>query len=196
MIVFIDRQHAGKPNKLADRGATYDVDGDSTPEREAILTGYIALALEKLLMLNGIDVMPISDGTYTDRHDRVNKYAAMHPDRKCVYLAMHLNAGGGDYGAFFHHHASIAGEKLAFEMAHYLEIGDLGISNVRVLPARPNDWTSNAFNTIKGVQRPVAICCEPLFMDNDKHATNLTFTGFNKIALAMATAIQKWGRNG
>ena len=64
MIVFIDRQHAGKPDKLADRGAAVDLDGDSTPEREAIITGKIAIELEKILIMLGVDVMPISDGTY------------------------------------------------------------------------------------------------------------------------------------
>ena len=34
MIVFIDRQHAGKPNKLDDRGASVDVDGDGKIDSE------------------------------------------------------------------------------------------------------------------------------------------------------------------
>jgi N-acetylmuramoyl-L-alanine amidase len=196
MIVFIDRQHAGKPNKLADRGATYDIDGDSSPEREAMITGHIALELEKILMLFGHSVMPISDGTYADRHKRVNEYAAMYPDQKCVYLAMHLNAGGGSYGAFFHHHASTSGELLAKYMAQTLELAGLGIEDTRVLAARPNDWTKNAFYTIRGIGRPVAICCEPCFMDNPDHAKILDTAGIQTMAMAMAMGIKQWGLHG
>ena len=53
MIVFIDRQHAGKPNKMADRGAAVDIDGDATPELEAIITGHLSIELENLLIVTG-----------------------------------------------------------------------------------------------------------------------------------------------
>jgi len=196
MIVFIDRQHAGKPNKLADRGASVDIDGDSTPEREALITGQIALELEKILILNGIHVMPISDGLYSERHDRVNKYAAMHPDQRCVYLAMHLNAGGGDYGAYFYDARSANGKTLARYFQKAFTDSDLTIAEIKTIPCCADDWTNHAYNTIKGVGRPVALCVEPLFMDNDKHAQYLTYTGIQKIANLMALAIINWGING
>lgn len=195
MIVFIDRQHAGKPDRINDRGASIDLDGDNTPEREALITGEIAIKLEKILMLLGIDVMPISDGKYSARHQRVNEYAAMYPNRKTVYLALHLNAGGGSYGAFFHHHASASGEKLAKQMCAEMVANGI-VQDCKAIHARPNDWTKNAFYTIRGVGRPVAICCEPLFMDNEQHAKMLNNDGIHAIATAMATAIHKWGNNG
>jgi len=195
MIVFIDRQHAGQINKLKTRGATYDVDGDGVLDREALITGEIAIKLEKILLLLGIDVMPISDGKYSERHQRVNEYAAMYPNRKTIYLAMHLNAGGGSYGAFFHHYASASGEKLAKQMCAEM-IGNDIVKTCKAIEARPNDWTKNAFYTIKGVGRPVALCCEPLFMDNDEHAKMLNNDGIHAIATAMATGILKWGNNG
>lgn len=192
MIVFIDRQHAGKPNKLADRGAAVDIDGDTTPDREAIITGQISIELEKILMLLGVDVMPISDGTYNERHARVNEYAAMYPNRKTVYLAMHLNAGGGDYAAFFYHHASTQGHELAKQLC--LEMRAAGfVKNAKPIECKPNNWTKNAFYTIRGVGRPVAICCEPLFMDQPEHAKHLTNEGIQGLAMCMANAIVKWG---
>lgn len=194
MIVFIDRQHAGKPNKLADRGASLDIDGDSTPEREAIITGQIALELEKILLLLGVDVVPISDGTYTERHTRVNKYAAMYPNRKTVYLAMHLNAGGGDYAAYFFHHASTKGEKLAQHLCDAMITTGI-VQNAKAIGAKPTNWTKNAYYTIKGVGKPVAICCEPLFMDNNIHAKHLTTEGIQGLAMCIANAIVKWGSN-
>ena len=194
MIVFIDRQHAGKPNKLADRGAAVDIDGDATPEREAIITGQISIELEKILILLGVDVVPISDGTYSERHNRVNKYAAMYPNRKTVYLAMHLNAGGGVYAAFFYHHASTQGHELAKQLC--LDMRAAGfVESAKPIECKPSNWTKNAYHTIKGVGRPVAICCEPLFMDQPAHAKHLTYEGIQGLAMCMANAIVKWGSN-
>jgi len=194
MIVFIDRQHAGKPNKLADRGAAVDIDGDATPEREAIITGQISIELEKLLILLGVDVVPISDGTYSERHTRVNKYAAMYPNRKTVYLAMHLNAGGGAYGAYFYHYASTQGQRLAQHLCDAMITAGI-VDQAKPIAANPSNWTKNAYYTIKGVGRPVAICCEPLFMDNDLHAKHLTNEGITGLAMCMANAITQWGSN-
>lgn len=194
MIVFIDRQHAGKPNKLADRGAVVDIDGDATPEREAIITGQISIELEKVLLLLGVDVVPISDGTYSERHTRVNKYAAMYPNRKTVYLALHLNAGGGAYGAYFFHHASTRGKRLAQMLCDAMVTAGI-VENAKAIGAHPDNWTKNAYYTIKGVGRPVAICCEPLFMDQSMHAKHLTYEGIQGLAMCVANAIVKWGSN-
>lgn len=194
MIVFIDRQHAGKPNKMADRGAAVDIDGDATPEREAIITGHLSIELEKILMLLGVDVIPISDGTYSQRHARVNEYAAMYPNRKTVYLAMHLNAGGGDYGAFFYHYASTKGYELAKQLAAEIKAAGF-VDKARAIKCNSDDWTKNAFYTIRGVGRPVAICSEPLFMDQPEHVKHLTNEGIQGLAMCMANAIVKWGSN-
>lgn len=194
MIVFIDRQHAGKPNKLADRGAAVDIDGDATPEREAIITGQISIELEKVLILLGVDVVPISDGTYSERHTRVNKYAAMYPNRTTVYLAMHLNAGMGMYGAFFYHHASTQGHELAQHLCDGMMKAGI-VDQAKSIAANPSNWTKNAYHTIKGVGRPVAICCEPLFMDQPAHTKHLTYEGIQGLAMCMANAIVKWRCN-
>ena len=49
MIVFIDRQHSGKPSKINDRGASKDINGDgeiTAEELEAIWTGRLEIELE------------------------------------------------------------------------------------------------------------------------------------------------------
>ena len=190
MIVFIDRQHAGKPNKLDDRGASVDVDGDGKIDLEAIITARIAIQLEQFLMLQGHHVMPISDGTYKQRHARVNEYAAMYPNEICIYLAMHLNAGGGTYGAFFHHHQSTNGAKLADHIGHCMMQNNIDISDCKTIAAHPEGWTKNAFYTIRGVGRPVALCCEPVFMDSPRgNLDNLTVT---RIADAIAAGIHAY----
>jgi len=191
MLIFIDRQHAGKPKRPSDRGAGQDLDGDgkvSWWEKEAIWTGKLAIELEILLLEMGYDVIPLSDGSYQTRHARVNNYAMGNPD--CIYLALHLNAGGGDYGSFFYYHGSIKGKDLAGHMADSLHQYLGGLENARAIPCQADNWTKNAFHTIKGVVRPVAICCEPIFMDT--HKQYLTDDGIKQIALGIAQRIKSW----
>jgi len=70
------------------------------------------------------------------------------------------------------------------------------LSEIRVvkkIPASPSDWTKNAYYTIKGVNRPVAICSEPLFIDCDAHKVLLTIDGIHRLGAAMALGIKTWG---
>lgn len=192
MIVYIDRQHAGKPNSLRDLGASRDLDGDgriTAAEQEAIWTARIAIELEIHLRDRGIEVMPISDGIYSARHKRVNAYQAHHPGPS-VYLAMHLNAGGGDYGAWFYDHRSSQGAELADSLCSAL--GPIIEIPQKAIAAQRSDWTKNAFNTIRGVGAPVAICCEPFFIDT--HARLLSIGGISKVARGMAEGIIGWNQ--
>jgi len=160
MIVFIDRQHAGKPDKPEDRGATVMPAPAFGMGREAIYTGYLSLMIEERLLENGVKVIPITDGKYSDRHKRVNEYSRRFQGEKQVYLALHLNCGGPGL--------------------------------VRCLPkkASAEDWTKNAWYTIRGIQAPIAICCEPLFMDT--HRDLLTLEHLKTIADAIATGVTRW----
>ena len=192
MIVYIDRQHAGKPHKNRDLGASRDLDGDgriTAAEQEAIWTARIGIELEINLRDRGIEVLPISDGTYAARHKRVNEYHKNHPGPG-VYLAMHLNAGGGDYGAWFYDYRSTKGVDLANCLGSHCG-PVLGIPQ-KSIAAQPEGWTSNAWNTIKGVNRPVSICCEPIFIDS--HARLLSISGISKIARSMAEGIISWNQ--
>ena len=194
MLIFIDRQHAGKPSKVDDRGASVDINQDgqiSSDEQEAHWTGYLSLMLEKRLLDLGHHVIPISDGSYTERHIRVNDYSGRFDDIKMVYLAMHLNAGGGDYGAFFHHHLSTQGKELAAALASNLG-RVITVKKQKVIAAKPDDWTKNAWHTIKNVGKPIAICCEPIFMDT--HTDLLSPFGMSQIAIGMAQGLDSWSK--
>lgn len=193
MIIYIDRQHAGKPNKIDDRGAKADIDNNGkveTHEMEAHWTGYLSLILESKLLMMGYHVIPISDGIYADRHARVNEYSKLYPGEKQIYLAMHLNAGGGDYCAMFYHHQSTHGLQLAKDICDGIQQFQPALTKYRQVAANAEDWTKNAFYTIKGVQKPVCICSEPLFMDT--HKSLISIEGFSKIALGMAAGIKTW----
>ena len=192
MIVFIDRQHAGKPGRVDDRGAARDINGDgeiSADEREAIWTARISIELEVKLIDMGIKVMPISDGRYADRHQRVNAYANQM-EAPHVYLAMHLNSGGGKYGSFFYDYRSANGLRLARQMSTQLELAVDELETCKAIKASPDDWTKNAWYTIRGVGRPVAICCEPFFMDT--HTSLLSQSGIGRVSTAMAMALRNW----
>jgi hypothetical protein len=195
MIVFIDRQHAGQAHRINARGAAVDINGDgkiTKDEQEAHWTGYISLMLEMQLLKMGYKVIPISDGKYSERHARVNEYASMF-NEPTVYLAMHLNAGGGHYGAMFYDHRSSTGKQLAESICNGLKTSIKSIREFKAIDCKPDNWTKNAFYTIKGVAKPVAICCEPIFMDT--HIDLLNAFGASQIALGMAAGLQKWEKN-
>lgn len=195
MIVFIDRQHAGKPSKIDDRGASVDINKDGikgNDELEAHWTGYIGLMLELKLLDMGFKVIPLSDGPYSERHARVNEYSKFFPNDKMVYLAMHLNAGGGSYGSFFFDQRSSSGKALADDLCDGMKTAIKTIKEFKSIPCHSEDWTKNAYHTIKGVGKPVAICCEPIFMDS--HMDLLNAFGASQIAIGMAAGLQKWGK--
>jgi hypothetical protein len=196
MIVFLDRQHVGQISHIKSMGAAADLDHNgetSISETEAYWTGYLSLALETNLREMGHDVISISDGSYQERHSRVNEYTARYNGKAC-YFALHLNAGGGSYGAMFYDYRSTAGSILADKIAESMERELREISTVKKIPASPADWTKNAYYTIKGVGAAVAICSEPLFIDNDQHQKLLTYDGISKLAWAMAKGIDQWSR--
>ena len=192
MLVFIDRQHSGNPKRINARGANRDLNNDgviTADGLEGIWTGRISIELEIRLLDMGVKVIPISDGVYSQRHERVNQYAEMHPG-PWVYLAMHLNAGGGGYGAYFYDHRSTKGQQLATVMAKQLKMDCEELDTAKAISCCSTDWTKNAFYTIRGVGKPVALCVEPFFMD--VHTSLLSQKGISKIAGAMAKGLVSW----
>lgn len=195
-LIFLDRQHAGKPGrKVSDRGAQADLDGDGkieVHEREAMLTPKYLLNAEERLLELGHDVITLSDGWYSERHNRVNRYSQGVSGPK-VYVAAHINAGGGDYGAVFYDSRSSSGPKLAQKIAIKMKNACPEIDGgIKIIPAKPDDWTLHANNTIRGVGSPVAICFEPCFIDNDTHKVLLTEAGLSRIGIALAEGIHSW----
>ena len=189
MLIVLDRQHRGKPSKPSDLGAGYDIDGDgriAISEREAMLTGLMALAAEARLIELGHEVVPMSDGHYHERHERANARGAD------AYIALHLNAGHGDYGAVFHDYRSLRGPGLAESIAGVLSDTADELKRVRVIDARPTDWTANAYRCISGLAAPIGIVYEPCFMDSPDHAPLLLEQGQRRLGNALAVGIHRW----
>ena len=179
MQVFLDRQHLGKPGRWNDEGAK------NAEVTETYLTSQYIFAAENHLRMQGIDVCVLTDGWYSQRHARVNEYA----EGRGVYIACHINAGGGSYGASFYDHRSTNGSRLAQAINIQLANACPELESVKRIECRPNDWTKHAFNTIKAVGRPVALCFEPLFIDCDAHKPLTTPEGIRRVGIALADGI-------
>jgi len=200
-VVYLDRQHSGKPGRKArDTGASFDIDGDgsiSIHEQEALLTPRYLWAAELALREMGHTVIPISDGSYGDRHRRVNAYAGTFPtSTPQFYISAHLNAGwsgnpGSAYGAIFYDHRSRSGPELASRVAKQLRMVAPELNGVKCIAARPDDWTKNAWATIQ-VQQPIALCFEPAFIDCPEHSEILTPEGLAAIGRSLAAGINAY----
>lgn len=190
-LVIFDRQHVGNPqNNFKSVGAANDTDNSGLidiEEMEGILTAKYIYEAEKILRRRGHDVIVISDGTYFDRHLRVNEYRHKYPGNDIIYFACHINAGGGEYSAFFWDHRSSSGKRLADCLVTAFEEGFVG--GCRALPCHTQNWTKNAYYCIKDVS-PVAICLEPYFIDCKKHDIYKTTLGCENLAVWIANGVE------
>jgi N-acetylmuramoyl-L-alanine amidase len=196
-MIILDRQHAGKPHRPTDMGAHHDLDGDGLAElheTEAYFTAIYGLAAEIRLRSQGYQVVPMSHGTYPERHDYVNTRL---PDAR-VYVAMHLNAGspkrGKEYSAVFYDYRSAPerGKALAESIdAQLAQIEQIG-GNRRIWSTSKHGWKKNAHSTIRGVERAIGICFEPLFIDGPRHAKLMTVWGMQQIGNALADGIHNY----
>jgi N-acetylmuramoyl-L-alanine amidase len=172
MLVALDIGHRNKPARPRDRGAGRDLSGTGRIERHEwedwIVAEYFALT-RGLLEEQGVDVIDGFSGTYRQR----NQWA---DEMRCdVYLAGHINAGGGIHGLVAHDHRAPRGggaRTLASFMADEWR-RRLGLGRVRVVEAGPHGSPSEQrlFNLIRHVRAP-ALVLEPLFIDG--HASRLT----------------------
>lgn len=189
MTIYIDVQHMGDPIKKGRMGAAF---GDQISQTEAFYTSLYAFWMGMRLRELGHEVINMSDGTYKARHARVNAYEERNEGGPpSVYIACHLNAGAGSYCAMFYHHQSSNGRALSKSINAKIE-ERTDITTAKAIPSNNEDWTKNAFYCIKGVGRPIAICAEPLFIDNRNHQRLLNVEGMHAIGFAMADGIHEF----
>ena len=190
-FIILDRQHVGKPNKPDDLGAYSEICQD----HEAHLVGQYFLEVECTLRALGHHVVTISDGYYSSRHKRANEFFAKAASAS-IYLAGHLNAGGGDYSAVFHDHRSAMGADACQFIAAQLAKVE-GLDNAKSIQANPTDWTKNAFHTIDGIfaGKGCGVCLEPFFLDSRYHRHLMNDNGLELVGHAIALGVDAWIRS-
>jgi len=180
MPLILSRDHQGKPGRRRnDVGAARDLDGDGDIDRdeeEAYLTeGYIQGATLAMCEPSRYCPSPVLTlGPYSERHALSNALAERCSLLPFAYIACHVNAGGGDFGLVFHDHRSAGGKKLALSIAARLSAACPELREVQVRACCPDDWTRNAYSTIRGIyagpSNLAGVCFEPGFIDCAKHA--------------------------
>lgn len=180
MLIALSIDHAGKPNHPADRGA---VAADGTTEVD-LTRRYVAAADRELRRL-GHDCIVLSDGAYADRWKRADSY------RADVYVACHVDAGGGDRGTVYYDARSKRGAALAEAVASILS---------RTVPwpckAAPCGPGSRPYTCIGGV-RAVALVLEPGYLDCPVEAhLRALLDDPEVIGVALARGIDAWARAG
>lgn len=185
MRVAIDLQHAGKPSRPDDRGAS------AFGVEEVSLTRLHLDGADRELRRLGHQVLPLSDGEYADRWARADAW------RADVYVALHVNAGGGARGEVFHDYRSTHGPALAEAVAAALH--DALRWPCAARPCRPDDDGQprdedyqEAYGCIRGV-RAVAILVEPGFLDGPPEHRALLRDGA-LVGAALARGIDAWAR--
>mgnify|MGYP003153097785 FL=1 len=197
MIAILDWQHVGKPGR-DDKGAAYDVDDDGEIDYEVELTDKYIQSAKNYLENAGHTVHIFSAGWYSARHYSANEIAHGSNGPVC-YVACHMNAGRGNYGATFYDLRSGGGKQLAQTVGSALGKGCPELRRIVVKGTSVTTW-SNAFNTIRGIFPGPAnisgICFEPAFMDTPEHKQLLDDEGLERIGEALAIGMIRWSHGG
>lgn len=179
MKIVLDYQHINKPHNPKDPGATMG----HLQEIDCTI-GYMN-ELRMKLQAAGHTVFFGLSGTYSERHKFVNE--RIKPD---LYLAGHINAGGGRYALLeLDHRAGFRTKNIAGHIADELVTG-LPVSKCETRFLKSGD---RGFSCIGGVNAS-AILLEPLFIDTPEHLSILT-NDLDKIGHAIFMGIQKYVLN-
>lgn len=213
--LILDIQHAGRPDKPGDMGAAFDLDGDGVVgengEREVdLVRGYVAAATTYARQL-GHRVSVLETGTYGQRHATAIRLAQGAPGVDHVYLACHVNAGGGSYGLLRPDYRSAAGaaraQALVVALSRLHELRHAGaLPGCRVVPLYPSadraaaagrdvsdaakaGWWTRGWGCIDGIYSGPSNLCgvlvEPGFIDSSAHRTLWTSDGLARIGRAL-----------
>jgi N-acetylmuramoyl-L-alanine amidase len=143
----------GQPNKALDRGAA----SGGYNETDLALK-YASIAFMDLTS-KGYETFLITSGTYDERHKWINKYH-IH-----LYLACHINAGGGRYSLVEHYYdAGQRTREIAGIMAGNFKDA-LSTSQGKVVEIKKDERGAVCLKNTK----PSALLLEPLFIDNEDH---------------------------
>jgi len=169
MLIALDTQHINKGADPWDRGAGFDLNDDgelALAELEATLVGRYMQLLRHRLEGHRIPVVDGFSGSYSQRNAQADKLGAS------LYIAGHLNAGGGNYGLVGVDYRAPRGGTSRFVAGHVATRWRqlLALPRVRIQETRPTGarWIRNLHATIGGCVCP-ALAAEPIFLDGHAH---------------------------
>lgn len=219
--LILDIQHANRPSKPGDMGASYDLDGDGVRgeagEREVeLVEGYVSAAVERCAEV-GLPVTVLRSGEYAGRHAEAIRLAR-GASGGVAYLACHTNAGGGSYGLVRPDYRSSGGRALATSLAASFsrlpELTRAGrLPGCRVEPLYPSSaaasadrrdvstpanvaWWTRGWSCIDGIYSgPVNLAgclIEPGFGDTLSHRSLWTPSGLVRVGRAIVDGVRGW----
>lgn len=216
--LIVDIQHAGIPTRPGDMGATYDLDGDGVRgengEREVDMVRAYAPVAADYVRARGHRATILETGTYGQRHATAIRIAQSDPSARCLYVASHLNAGGGRYGLLRPHYRSAGGAVAASIVGAMLSRRLPELSEVRLDPLYPDaatagkagrdvsdagrvGWWTRGWSCIDGIwtgpANLVGILCEPFFIDSAAHRALTTRAGLVRVGEAIGEGAMAWG---
>ena len=185
-VIALDRGHVGR-----NYGNVTKAGAQSGSLNEDVLAREYMRAIEDTLRAAGHEVILLCHGTYSSRQ----AFASPIAD---VFVACHVNAGGGTYGLVCYDHRSKSGPVLAQTVANELQRAwgstpENPLSKTVAAAASSEKW-ENAWNLIKGVYsgKPVGLVFEPFFLDQKHHACMATPEGLARTGKALADGIIAW----
>ncbi len=162
MIVFLNIGHTGRivnGRFNSDRGAT---SLDKSINEVDCVWRYVMKAREQLQC----DCIIQSFGDYALQYRFADSIAKANPHDQVVWVACHMNAGGGDYGLVLHDARSMAGRVIAADLGMTLKSV---IPTVRVEGSSDTNGWSRAHKVIEGIyslsNNLCGIVYEPMFID-------------------------------
>jgi len=186
--VAVDVQHLYKPGQPNDHGAKFRL-GDGTSVTEAQGTLIYAHALTDWLRWRGATVLandPVRGvfvGTYGQRNRAAWSWGAH------LYLACHLNAGGGSY-ALCEYMKGRPGETVAKEILLCLTSGFPEITTGRILELNPGQRGEVC---VRGCDTLApALILEPFFGDTPAHQPLLSVLELALLGRTIGRGISEW----
>lgn len=186
MLVALDLQHSGRPDKLNDRGAVFK------DFEEVQLTRRIMNAADVSLRRLGHTVIPLSDGYYVERQQRARDYGAR------IYVGLHVATGGCDFGRVFYDYrrSRIHGLYLAQLIADHMErhfAYDQVVSPA--CPYYPEETSAyRVWEYLEGLEEggPIGLVFEPGFMDGPRWHSKDFIERVEEAGMALASGLHAW----
>ncbi|HLB37498.1 MAG TPA: N-acetylmuramoyl-L-alanine amidase [Gemmatimonadales bacterium] len=186
--VAVDVQHLWKPPpRDRDRGAVFVVDGLHVAEADAALI--YASVLARWLEGRGAQVLENqpSTGIFVGSYPQRNRAAIAWGAN--LYLACHLNAGGGHYAAL-EFMSLTEGKRVAELMGEELVRQLPGLGTCRAMSLSSTSRGAVCIETCASLMP--ALIVEPFFGDSPATQPFLTNPGLIQVGAAIGTAVAAW----